>query len=193
MNTILAGCLILISASSGLAQEVQVETGANQRQYLITAEECRYLWQAEFFKSGKGFGIRATQDCHRALEQQLPHYTLLLQKIAEDTQQLQGVQNFVLDTLPSHELFMSRLARALAASGQWDSKRGKFLGRAAKDANFMRDLMNQHRIFAEFSALFAKYNLRLTVADVEKLQIARHADGKFFPVHCSLIFTLTPL
>lgn len=182
----------LQAACSPVAIQVEESRFTDSKRYLLSKGDCQLLWQLQFFQERKGFGIREEVNCTLPLAEQTTLRTALLERVANDTDQLRGMRNFIWGSVQNRETYLPRLAMALAASGHWDSKHGMLHGKAAKDAKFMRDLMNQKKVFAELAASFAGRDLQLLVEDVETLQVgASPAPGLVgkFPVDCMLVFS----
>jgi hypothetical protein len=178
-----------------VAIQVEESRATDSKHYLLRKDDCRILWQLQFFQERKGFGIREEVSCTLPIAEQTALRRTLLERVANDTDQLRGMRNFVWGGVQNRELYLPRLASALAASGQWDAKRGMVHGKAAKDAKFMPDLMNRQNVFAELAESFAGRGLQLTVLDVETLQVgASPAPGLVgkYPVDCTLVFSLPP-
>lgn len=195
-RTLLTAFLLVASLQAACSPvEIQVEESrlTDSSRYLLRKGDCHLLWQLQFFQERKGFGIREEVNCMLPLAEQTALRSTLLDRVANDTNQLRGMRNFIWGSVQNRETYLPRLATALAASGQWDSKRGVLRGNAAKDAKFMRDLMNQQKVFAELAASFTGRNLQLIVEDVETLQVGASPSaglaGKF-PVDCMLVFSL---
>lgn len=187
-------CLLLATlpaCSESLQIQVEENKSLNSKHYLLSIGACKILWRLQFFQSGSGFGIREEVNCDLPLAEQTPLRSALLQKVALDTNQMQGMRNFVWGEVPNREALMPRLAQALHASGKWDAEKGQW--RAGENIYAMRKLMNQQNIFAEVAASFAAQGWQLQVEDVEKIQIAKgmlaNNAGKY-PMNCSIVFSV---
>jgi hypothetical protein len=194
LNFCLSCCLILATlpaCSEGLQIQVEEDKLLNIRHYLLTQGGCKILWDLKFFQKGKGFGVREEVDCGLPITDQIELRRMLLEKVSQDTQQMQGMHNFVWGSVQNKDVFMPRLAQALRASGRWDAGRGDW--RKNEGISAMRDLMNQQKVFAEVVASFAAEGWDLAVVDVEKIQIGTDtvapAGGKY-PVNCSIVFSV---
>ncbi len=187
-------CLLLATlpaCSEGLQIQAEENRALNIKHYLLTQNGCKILWNLKFFQTGKGFGIREEVDCALPIGEQIGLRQALLQKVAQDTNQMQGMRNFVWGGVQNKDVFMPRLAQALHASGRWNARKGDW--RNNENIGAMRDLMNQQNVFAEVAASFAAEGWDLAVVDVEKIQIGTvqmaNDDGKY-PVNCSIIFSV---
>ncbi len=187
------GLLFASSPLFGATWEILVEENKalNTRHYLLTDGDCKILWRLQFFQNGKGFGIREEVHCELPLQEQIPMRQALLQKVASETNQMQGVRNFVWGTIPNKNIFMPRLAAALAASGNWDANTGRLRGKAAQNRHFLSDLINQQNLFSEVLESFAKEGWLLQVVDLEKLQTGSITTIGKFPTDCAIVFSLT--
>ncbi|MEN9866534.1 MAG: hypothetical protein RL748_2124 [Pseudomonadota bacterium] len=172
--------------------QVEADQRLSTRHYLLRQGDCKILWRLTFFQAGKGLGIREEIGCALPVAEQIPLRRALLQKVAGDTNQMQGMRNFVWGSVPNKDIFMPRLAQALRASERWDAGKGDWRGN--EGAYAMRDLMNRQNIFAEVVASFASEGWKLVVVDVEKIQIG---DGVLvteagkYPVDCGIFFCET--
>lgn len=186
---------LLWQASPACSEGVQIQVEENKdlhsKHYLLRQDDCKILWRLQFFQSGSGFGIREEVDCQLSPAEQIPLRSALLQKVALDTNQMQGMRNFVWGEVPNRDIFMPRLAQALHANGKWDAGKGGW--RASADVNAMRSLMNKKNIFSEVRASFAAQGWDLQVVDVEKIQVATgllaNNTGKY-PINCSIVFSV---
>lgn len=188
-----AGLLLatLPACSEDLRIQVEENKGLNSRQYLLTQGDCKIGWRLKFFQAGKGFGIREEVDCSLSPANQIPLRRALLQKVSLDTNQMQGMRNFVWGNVPNATVFMPRLAKILRASDKWNAEKGDW--RAAASVHAMRDMMNQQNVFSEVVESFSAEGWKLAVADVEKVQVTADSlagsAGKF-PSNCSIVFTV---
>lgn len=183
----------LPACSDTLQIQVEENKDLNTKHYLLTQGDCKILWRLQFFQSGSGFGIREEIHCALPLATQTGLRQSLLQKVSDETHQMQGVRNFVWAKVQNKDVFMPRLAQALANSGEWDAKLGSARGKARNDIHFIRDVMNQKQIFAEMSNAFAAAGWGLTVVDVEKVQIGEMAlptGAGQYPLDCTLVFSI---
>lgn len=187
-------CLILATipaCSENLQIQVEENRHLNTKHYLLTQGDCKIVWDVRFFQAGKAFGMREQVDCRLPIAEQTQLRHALLQKLAQDTHQLNGMRNFVWSSLQNKDVVLPRLAQALHASGRWDAAKGGWRGNEPISA--MRDLMNQQRIFAELADSFAADGWTLAVADVEKIQIGEvktASDSGKYPINCSIVFSI---
>lgn len=188
------GLSLLLSMIPSYAANWAIQVDADQhlrtRHYLLRQGDCKILWRLTFFQAGKGFGIREEVDCALPVVEQIPLRRALLQKVAGDTNQMQGMRNFVWGSVPNKDIFMPHLAQALRTSGRWDAGKGDWRGN--EGAYAMRDLMNRQKIFAEVVASFEAEGWKSAVVDVEKIQIGDRVlvtEAGKFPVDCSIIFS----
>ena len=198
MRLWLSSCLslyLLLATLPAWCENLQIQVEENKRlnsrHYLLTKGDCKILWRLQFFQAGKGFGIREEVDCNLPPSDHIPFRRALLQKISNDTNQMQGMRNFVWGSVPSRDVFMPRLAQALRASGRWDASKGVWQG--SESVYAMRDMMNQQKVFAELATSFADEGWEVAVVDVEKVQIGGGVvadDAGKYPFNCSIVFSV---
>ena len=169
--------------------------------YVINSHGCIIGWELERFYDGRGFGIGEKSKCDLPLDQQTRFRGAILEKVIADTNNMQGMHNFVWGTLlrgDANDEYARRFTIAVSKQPQWDKKKGQLTGKAAKDISFFPNLINRENVFSELTALFSAHNLTLHAEDME-IVIVGNVDipeagitkQDKYPVDARLLFKIT--
>ncbi len=199
--------LILLAISQVACSEEKIEVRRRdsaefkEQYYTVSGEGCDIGWTVRHFAESSGFGIGEESRCTLPLQKQAPYREALLQRVAADTNNMQGMRNFVWGRLKRGDAtdeFANRFALAALKSPVWNKKTGKLAAKAGGDRRFFQDLLNQENVFAEIAASFAAMKLTLRVNDVERVIVGTpsvHIEGvgeeDRLPVDAFVSFSVT--
>lgn len=186
-NRILFLVLLAISQAACSEKKIEVQrrdsTKYLESYYTVSGDACDIAWTVRRFTESPGFGISEESKCTLPLQKQVPYREALLKKIAADTNNLQGMRNFVWGRLKRGDAtdeFAKRLTMAALKSPAWNKKTGKLAANAGGDRQFFQNLLNKENVFSEITASFAAMKLNLRVGDVERVIVgpaSMHVDG----------------
>lgn len=150
--------------------------------YFAKGDSCAMLWSAARRPGGKLAIMISRSACSLPLTEQQPYWGALLSKIIADHRKAKLTFFYwgKLEGSDPQDTLSARLMRAVAQSPKWDSQTGKLIAEPDRLANsLVQELVIQANIFAEFSQILAKFDLKPQEAEAEEIKVKKTlVDGK---------------
>lgn len=182
--------------------EVSKRESAEYREtyYTVSSDSCDIAWTMRRFADNTAFGVSEQSKCSLPLKNQIPYRQALLRRLMTDTNDLEGMRNFVWGRLQrgdANDEYSIRLATAASKSKHWDQRKGTTVNYRKGVNRFVEELLSRENVFAELVTTFASQNVKLSVNDVEKVLIntVRLNDSNIskngkLPVDCIVSFSV---
>jgi len=206
MKNLLAFFLFAVVSSSIYADErIQILKQENKEygltHYGIDYHGCRLIWTLHRAYDEPIFGLKEESKCDLPLEQQMRLRGELLDRVASDTNDMQGVSGFSWGRLrrgDANDEYARRFVISVSKSPYWDKLKGKAIGAGAKHYSYLPNLINDEHVFAELTALFEAHNLTLRATDFETVFVGNMdmppvgiTNKDKLPIDGSLVFTVS--
>jgi hypothetical protein len=164
--------------------EVEIKSQIQETTYCLSHDPCRWCWTT-YQNDLNGNVLQHLSQCPWPLEHQGPYLGKLLDYIwARDESAKLSIDTFFWGRLApdaSRDGFEMafRLSLAASRSTKWDSQKGR--PQHGHSTTCITDLANGAAIYPELSAVFAKHQLRLSVASVEKVLVLPATQLPYYP------------
>lgn len=192
---------VVASASNfGITQSIDV--AVHETSYTAHGESCSIEWVLKRFPASGGIGISERSKCELDVAAQSDYRLALLKNVAQDSNNLRGMRNFYWGRLKrgdKNDEYSRRLVQAAGKSRHWDATTGKLVKYSGGVNNFVKDILNQNKVFSELAQVFEKQGYLIKVNGVEKVLIdnvsatdSKSSAGGKLPFDCVVSFEVLP-
>ena len=202
VRSVVVGLIAVVVTATALAVTVTKQDSTDPKETVYEADEpnCRIVWMLRTSAYVPGFGITEKSQCALAPAAQVSLRNELLDRVAADTKNFEGIRNFAWGQLlrgDANDEYARRFSEAFAGSKQWDRARGQWVKPRSKQGETVAKLINRKQVFSELVESFALRGLTLTVVDVEKIivqQVAVTTRGveraEKLPINADVVFSV---